>query len=85
MSYWLIERQIPYHCEWYVGDSGRETRNWTTDASKAMRFVEWGAKYHAEQLESWGAIGPFTVTEHVDVFADQTFSTATKEVTGEGL
>lgn len=76
-SYWLIERQVPYHCEWWVSGQGcpfgqgagggkKLIEEWTTDASKAQRFNEWGARQHAKELESWGVTGPLTATEHID-------------------
>jgi len=66
--YWLIERGSP--CEWWVGNHHISNENggeWTTDASKAQHFNEWGAKHHAKELEQWGIRGPLMATEHMDV------------------
>lgn len=68
-SYWLIERGSP--CEWWVcgtgkGDGTMIYEEWTRDASKALRFNEWGATHHAKELESWGVKGPLRATEHID-------------------
>jgi len=69
MSYWLIERQIPYHTEWWVGNHRISNANggeWTTDASKAQHLTEWGATHHAEELMRWGIAGQIYATEHID-------------------
>lgn len=70
-TYWLIERQIPYHCEWWVGNyriSNARGGEWTTDAFKAQRFGDrLAAEHHAKDLESWGITGPLYVTEHLDI------------------
>ena len=71
-TYWLIERQIPYHCEWWVQGAGRGDgtmafEEWTTDAFKAQRFNEWGATQHAKELMMWGVTGDLKATEHMDI------------------
>ena len=68
--YWMIERGSP--AEWWVRGSGRGDgtmlfEEWTRDASKAQHFNEWGARRHAQELESWGVKGPLRATEHLDM------------------
>lgn len=64
---WLIERGSP--AEYWVSGTGKGDgtmlrEEWTADAYKAQRFSEWGAKKHAEQLESWGVKGPLRACGH---------------------
>ena len=72
--YWMIERGSP--AEWWVRGSGRGDgtmlfEEWTRDASKAQHFNEWGARRHAQELESWGVKGPLRATEHLDMVSHQ--------------
>lgn len=65
-TYWLIERGSP--AEWWVGNHSTNPQNhWTRDSSKALKFNEWGANNHAEELKSWGVEGDLIATEHMDM------------------
>lgn len=63
--YWLIERDAACGCEWWVKGSV-EHQEWTTDASRAQHFTEWGANHHAKELMDWGIKGNLRATEHIN-------------------
>ena len=88
-SYWMIERQVPYHYEWWVRGMGRDDgtmafEEWTTDASKAQHFNKWGAEHHAQELSAWGVVGTLIATEHIDCTEPETHPQAATPSDSDG-